>query len=111
MLDDLFNGRVDGKKPRQEGLTLSVDKLESFDRENFEILAAVIDQIKIYNTHPLLTPMIFFRKGYHTIIILTLKFQLVVRLQNMLYQKILLKSTLKSVLRWDLTSSRLVKMA
>ena len=54
MLDDLFNGRVDGKKPRQEGLTLTVDKLESFDRENFEILAAFIDQIKIYNTHPLL---------------------------------------------------------
>jgi phosphosulfolactate synthase len=54
MLDDLFKGRVDGKKPRQEGLTLTVDKLESFDRENFEILAAFIDQIKIYNTYPLL---------------------------------------------------------
>ncbi|HXW12002.1 MAG TPA: phosphosulfolactate synthase [Nitrososphaeraceae archaeon] len=54
MLDDLFKERVDGKKPRQEGLTLTVDKLESFDRENFEILAAFIDQIKIYNTYPLL---------------------------------------------------------
>jgi phosphosulfolactate synthase len=54
MLDDLFKGRVDGKRPRQEGLTLTVDKLESFDRENFEILAAFIDQIKIYNTYPLL---------------------------------------------------------
>ena len=54
MLDDLFKGRVDGKKPRQEGLTLAVDKLESFDRENFEILASFIDQIKIYNTYPLL---------------------------------------------------------
>lgn len=54
MLDDLFKRRVDGKKPRQEGLTLTVDKLESFDRENFEILAAFIDQIKIYNTYPLL---------------------------------------------------------
>ena len=54
MLDDLFKGRVDGRKPRQEGLTLTVDKLESFDRENFEILAAFIDQIKIYNTYPLL---------------------------------------------------------
>lgn len=54
MLDDLFKGRVDSKKPRQEGLTLTVDKLESFDRENFEILAAFIDQIKIYNTYPLL---------------------------------------------------------
>lgn len=54
MLDDLFKERVDGKKPRQEGITLSVDKLESFDRENFEILAEFIDQIKIYNTYPLL---------------------------------------------------------
>jgi phosphosulfolactate synthase len=54
MLDDLFKERVDGKKPRQEGLTLTVDKLESFDRENFEILAAFIDEIKIYNTYPLL---------------------------------------------------------
>jgi phosphosulfolactate synthase len=54
MLDDLFKERVDGRKPRQEGLTLTVDKLESFDRENFEILAAFIDQIKIYNTYPLL---------------------------------------------------------
>ena len=54
MLDDLFKGRVDGKKPRQEGLTLTVDKLESFDKESFEILAAFIDQIKIYNTYPLL---------------------------------------------------------
>ena len=54
MLDDLLKERVDGKKPRQEGLTLTVDKLESFDRENFEILAAFIDQIKIYNTYPLL---------------------------------------------------------
>ena len=44
MLDDLFKGRVDGKKPRQEALTLTVDKIESFDRENFEILAAFIDQ-------------------------------------------------------------------
>ena len=54
MLDDLLKERVDGKKPRHEGLTLSVDKLESFDRENFEILATFIDQIKIYNTYPLL---------------------------------------------------------
>ena len=52
MLNELFEGRVDGKKPRQEGLTLTVDKLESFDRENFEIFAAFIDQIKIYNTYP-----------------------------------------------------------
>lgn len=54
MLDDLVKERVDDKKPRYEGLTLTVDKLESFDKENFEILAPFIDQIKIYNTYPLL---------------------------------------------------------
>jgi len=54
MLDDLVKDRVDDKSPRQEGLTLTVDKLESFDRENFEILSTFIDQIKIYNTYPLL---------------------------------------------------------
>ena len=54
MLDDLVKDRVDNKNPRQEGLTLTVDKLESFDRENFEILSTFIDQIKIYNTYPLL---------------------------------------------------------
>jgi phosphosulfolactate synthase len=54
MLDDLVKERVDDKNPRQEGLTLTVDKLESFDKENFEILAPFIDQIKIYNTYPLL---------------------------------------------------------
>jgi hypothetical protein len=53
MLDDLVKERVDDKKPRYEGLTLTVDKLESFDKENFEILAPFIDQIKIYNTYPL----------------------------------------------------------
>ena len=47
MLDDLVKDRVDNKNPRQEGLTLTVDKLESFDRENFEILSTFIDQIKI----------------------------------------------------------------
>jgi phosphosulfolactate synthase len=54
MLDDLVKDSVDNKNPRQEGLTLTVDKLESFDRENFEILSTFIDQIKIYNTYPLL---------------------------------------------------------
>lgn len=54
MLDDLVKERVDDKKPRQEGLTFTVDKLESFDKDNFEILAPFIDQIKIYNTYPLL---------------------------------------------------------
>lgn len=62
MLDDLFKERVDGEKPRQEGITLTVDKLESFDRENFEILAAFIDQIKIYNTYPLLISNDLLRK-------------------------------------------------
>ena len=56
LLDDLAKDRVDSKKPREEGLTLSIEKLRTFDRENFEILAPMIDVIKIYSAFPLLIP-------------------------------------------------------
>lgn len=46
--------RVDNNKPRHEGLTHTVDKLQFFDRETFKILASFIDEIKIHNTYPLL---------------------------------------------------------
>ena len=46
--------RVDGNKPRQEGLSYTIDKLRSFDRENFEIIAPLIDLVKIYSAFPLL---------------------------------------------------------
>ena len=54
MLDDLVKDRVDNFKPRHEGLTHTVDKLQFFDRETFKILASFIDEIKIHNTYPLL---------------------------------------------------------
>ena len=56
LLDDLAKDRVDSKKPREEGLSLSIDKLRTFDRENFEIIAPMIDVIKIYSAFPLLIP-------------------------------------------------------
>ena len=46
--------RVDGNKPRQEGLSYTIDKLRSFDRENFEIISPLIDLVKIYSAFPLL---------------------------------------------------------
>lgn len=54
MLDDLVKDRVDAKKPRQEGLSYAIDKLRALDKENFEIIAPLIDLIKIYSAFPLL---------------------------------------------------------
>lgn len=56
MLADLIKARIDSKKPRQEGLTYTIDKLESLDRENFEIISPLIDLVKIYGAFPLLIP-------------------------------------------------------
>jgi phosphosulfolactate synthase len=54
LLNDLVKDRVDNNKPRLEGLTHTLDKLQFFDRETFKILASFIDEIKIHNTYPLL---------------------------------------------------------
>lgn len=54
MLDDFVKDRIDAQKPRQEGLTYTVDKLRSLDSENFGILAPMIDVVKIYSSFPLL---------------------------------------------------------
>jgi phosphosulfolactate synthase len=54
LLDDLTKDRVDNNKPRLEGLTHTVDKLQFFDKETFKILSSFIDEIKIHNTYPLL---------------------------------------------------------
>ena len=54
MLDDLVKDRVDAKKPRQEGLSYTIDKLRALDKENFEIIAPLIDLVKIYSAFPLL---------------------------------------------------------
>ena len=36
MLTESIKARVDSKKPRQEGLTYIIDKLEGLDKGNFE---------------------------------------------------------------------------
>ncbi|MGB9002400.1 MAG: phosphosulfolactate synthase [Nitrosotalea sp.] len=54
MLDDLVKNRVDSKKPRKEGLTYVVDRLESYNKENWELLASFVDVVKINGALPLL---------------------------------------------------------
>jgi phosphosulfolactate synthase len=56
LLNELNKDRVDSKKPRKEGLTSVVDRLQAIDKENFEILSPYIDIVKIYNVIPLLIP-------------------------------------------------------
>ncbi len=53
LLPEFAKNRVDPKKPRNEGRTYIIDKLEGLDRENFEILAPFIDVVKVYGVLPL----------------------------------------------------------
>jgi phosphosulfolactate synthase len=62
MLNESVKPRVDSKKPRQEGLTYIIDKLEGLDKENFEIISPLIDLVKIYGAFPLLIPDSILRK-------------------------------------------------
>lgn len=54
MLEEYAKNRIDGKKPRNEGRTYIIDKLEGLDKENLEVLAPFIDAVKIYGVLPLL---------------------------------------------------------
>ena len=54
MLETYAKNRVDGKKPRTEGRTYIIDKLEGLDRENLEVVAPFADVVKIYGVLPLL---------------------------------------------------------
>jgi phosphosulfolactate synthase len=54
MLDDLAKNRLDSKKPRKEGMTCTVDKLQGIDKENFEVIAPFIDVVKVYGALPML---------------------------------------------------------
>ncbi|HKU49036.1 MAG TPA: phosphosulfolactate synthase [Nitrososphaera sp.] len=54
MLDEFVKSRIDGKKPRKEGRTYVIDKLEGLDKENFEIISPFVDVVKIYGVLPLL---------------------------------------------------------
>jgi phosphosulfolactate synthase len=53
-LDELNKNRIDDKKPRREGLTCIIDKLQSLDKDSLEALAPFIDIVKIYGAIPLL---------------------------------------------------------
>ncbi|MBD0360111.1 MAG: phosphosulfolactate synthase, partial [Nitrososphaeraceae archaeon] len=54
MLEEYAKNRIDGKKPRNEGRTYIIDKLEGLDKENLEVLAPFVDAVKIYGVLPLL---------------------------------------------------------
>ena len=60
MLSELNKDRVDSK-PRKEGLTCIVDRLQALDSENFEALSAYIDIVKIHNV-PIIIPEIVLEK-------------------------------------------------
>ena len=50
----LVKNRVDSKKPRKEGLTYVVDRLQDYNKENWELLASFVDVVKINGALPLL---------------------------------------------------------
>lgn len=54
LLEDYAKNRVDARKPRSEGRTYTIDKLEGLDKENFEVVAPFVDVVKIYGVLPLL---------------------------------------------------------
>jgi phosphosulfolactate synthase len=54
LLEEYAKNRIDGKKPRNEGRTYIIDKLEGLDKENLKILAPFIDAVKIYGVLPLI---------------------------------------------------------
>jgi phosphosulfolactate synthase len=56
LLETYVKNRVDVKKPRKEGRTYVIDKLQGLDRENFEALAPFVDAVKVYGVLPLLLP-------------------------------------------------------
>lgn len=57
MLEDYAKNRVDGKKPRKEGRTFVIDKLQGLDKENFEeTISPFVDAVKVYGVLPLMLP-------------------------------------------------------
>jgi phosphosulfolactate synthase len=62
LLEEYAKNRIDGKKPRNEGRTYTIDKLEGLDKENLEVLAPFVDAVKIYGVLPLLISEEILRK-------------------------------------------------
>lgn len=56
MLEEYAKNRIDGKKPRKEGRTYIIDKLQGLDKENFEAIVSFIDVVKVYGVLPLMLP-------------------------------------------------------
>lgn len=54
MLNQLSDKRIDYVKPRKQGITYIIDKLQGFDKENFTIISSMIDIVKIYGAYPML---------------------------------------------------------
>lgn len=54
MFEDLVKKRVDSKKPRSEGLTYVTDKLDSSNKESWELISPFVDVVKINGTLPLI---------------------------------------------------------
>lgn len=54
LLEEYAKNRVDVKKPRKEGRTFIIDKLEGLDKENLGVIAPFVDVVKIYGVLPLL---------------------------------------------------------
>jgi phosphosulfolactate synthase len=70
LLEEYAKNRVDVKKPRTEGRTYIIDKLEGLDKENLEVLAPFVDAVKIYGVLPLLVSDETLKKKikfYHTV--------------------------------------------
>ena len=53
LLDNIVRKRVDSKKPREEGLTYVTDKLNSTNKENWELFSPFVDVVKINGALPL----------------------------------------------------------
>lgn len=62
MLKDLVKERIDFNKPRKEGLSYILDRLQGIDTDNFEILSPMIDVVEIYGVFPLLVPETIIQK-------------------------------------------------
>ncbi len=54
MLEDYAKNRIDSKKPRKEGRTYIIDKLQGLDEKNFEAISSFVDIVKIYGVLPLI---------------------------------------------------------
>ena len=69
MLHDSIKERVENVRPRKEGLTFIIDKLQGLNKENFEIISPFIDVVKICGALPLLIPDTILAKKSNSIMI------------------------------------------